>query len=240
MKDIFVINESERERILKMHVERTQKHYLKEDYEINENAKETGEYKIQSNEYFLEYSGNAKKEDVKLFKGATFKKTPGQEKLVANTTYQFVHDYSGAVERTIKGTITYLCQSGKFVTDQSNDQYYDEQGELVKRLKLACAFKGQGAPEENKELTQTQQNAIKCGWKTQDGSADIEGYKNSGWKCPISCGWKKQDGTADIEGYKNSGWKCPKPGTQKPGGTTSSKINTPSDADLDNILQQLG
>jgi hypothetical protein len=239
-----------------MHVERTQKHYLKEDYEINENAKETGEYKIQSNVYFLENSQDKTQPEVKLFKGATFKKIPNQERLVANTTYQYVDSLNGKVVKsadnwttvsrdnerdyTFKGTITYLCQSGKFVTDKSKNQYFDEQGDLIKQLKLACAFKGQGAPEENKELTQTQQNAIKCGWKTQDGSADIEGYKNSGWKCPISCGWKKQDGTADIEGYKNSGWKCPKPGTQKPGGTTSSKINTPSDADLDNILQQLG
>ena len=209
MKDIFVINESERERILKMHVERTQKHYLKEDYEINENAKETGEYKIQSNVYFLENS-NKLFPELKLFKGATFKKTPGQERLVANTTYQYVDTLTGQVVKgannastvsrdnerdyTFKGTITYLCQSGKFVTDKSKNQYFDEQGELVKRLKLACAFKGQGTqPQAKQPATETQPQA-----------------------------------------------KQPATGTQKPGGATSSKINTPSDADLDNILQQLG
>jgi hypothetical protein len=62
--------------------------------------------------------------------------------------------------------------------------------------------------------TQVKKAAKKCGW-----GDDIEGYKNSGWRCPKTkksdnsklkenakkCGWGD-----DIQGYKNSGWRCPK------------------------------
>lgn len=61
--------------------------------------------------------------------------------------------------------------------------------------------------------TQVKENAKKCGW-----GDDVEGYKNSKWRCPkdknkISdveenarkCGWG-----SDVKGYKDSGWRCPK------------------------------
>ena len=38
----------------------------------------------------------------------------------------------------------------------------------------------QVSPQEN----QVSQNAKKCGWLKTDGSADVEGYRNSNWKCP--------------------------------------------------------
>ena len=44
-----------------------------------------------------------------------------------------------------------------------------------------------------KNPEQLKRNAIKCGWITDQGDADIEGYKNSGWKCP-----KKSSSNQDI------------------------------------------
>lgn len=231
MKHLFFLNESEKDRIINMHQNATKKYYLKESDEINENAQQTGEYKIQSNVYFLE-NASINKSELKLFRGTTFKKEPNSERLIAKTKYQYVDTDSGNVVKssddqtnvsrdeertyTFNGTVTYLCQAGKFVTDTSKgNQFFDEEGSLTKELKLACAFKGQGTPTTTTQQTQVQQNAIKCGWKNQDGSADVEGYKNSGWKCPTKSGDKKTS-------------------------TGVAKINTPSDADLDKVLQQLG
>lgn len=39
----------------------------------------------------------------------------------------------------------------------------------------------QTSPED-----QVSQNAKNCGWLKTDGSADVEGYRNSNWKCPKS------------------------------------------------------
>lgn len=47
---------------------------------------------------------------------------------------------------------------------------------------------------------QLSQNAIKCGWVKSDGSADVDGYKKSGWKCPKS---GKGGGGTGGGSYKN-------------------------------------
>jgi len=161
----FIINESERERILQKHQDATKNLYLNIISEQNNNK---GEYVIRGSVYFLENSTNKTKPEVKLFKGATFKKIPNKERLVANTKYQYVDSLNHKVVKsaddyttvsrdnervyTFTGTITYFCQSGKFVTDKSKNQYFDEEGELVKRLKTVCGFKGDAKPEEKKEI----------------------------------------------------------------------------------------
>lgn len=38
--------------------------------------------------------------------------------------------------------------------------------------------------DEVEDRYNVKQNAINCGWVNSDGSADVEGYKNSGWQCP--------------------------------------------------------
>ena len=87
-------------------------------------------------------------------------------------------------------------------------------------------------------LLDAYQNSVDLGKKLAAQKSDVE--KNA-----ISCGWKKQDGTADVEGYKNSKWQCPKPGQVKTDNTktntktTVKQITTPSDADLDSVLGKL-
>jgi hypothetical protein len=43
-----------------------------------------------------------------------------------------------------------------------------------------------GTDQVDPQEDQVSQNAKKCGWLKTDGSADVEGYRNSNWKCPKS------------------------------------------------------
>jgi hypothetical protein len=151
----FIINESERERILRKHQDATKNLYLNI---ISEQNNKTVEYKIKSDSYSLANSENKKRAKLKLFKGTTFKKGPNETRLVADTKYhQYVGPSWGEVRNspnngeiklkglentTYRGKISYLCDEGRFyVNDDKNIKYYDENQQLSKQLRILCRTK---------------------------------------------------------------------------------------------------
>jgi hypothetical protein len=144
---------------------------------------------------YLEMERRGSGSELKLFKGTVFSKENATTIVTRpNTTYQLVGDYTGGVEEEGKGKIRYYCKTKEFAIEGRNAKFWGEdfQDDVQKAFDALCD-----------ELPNASQNTQKAG-----GQGEVE--KNA-----ISCGWKKQDGTADVEGYKNAKWQCPKPGTTK-------------------------
>lgn len=133
---------------------------LEEDMELRTDLiKDMKTYTLPS-DYSLESSRFATTEGVgmaelKMFKGATFK-IDSKGVLKSKTKYQFVDTVDGTVympgedyeanykvavdgNGTITGTVTYMCEQGKFYSNYDVSKlFYDEDGKLVPKLNQLC------------------------------------------------------------------------------------------------------
>ena len=137
--------------------------------------------------------------ELKLFKGAKFIKKDNQ--LYSKTYYGKSDTLGNQQSKHKQGEVFYNCKTGKiYVKDDLTPQnkqreYYNDKGMGIKNIQLdthrafttLCKLSGTSGGDGNKPKPDSQKikdNAIKCGWKNQDGSADVNGYKGSGFKCP--------------------------------------------------------
>jgi hypothetical protein len=81
---------------------------------------------------------------------------------------EILDDYVGS---TSVGAANYLKSALKLIAENEN--------------KLAGGTDKEDS-SDIKQYTEVEQNAKKCGWVSADGSPDVEGYKNSEWRCPKS------------------------------------------------------
>jgi hypothetical protein len=225
MKKLYFLDEDEKSRILNLHESATKKQYLPEASFGSSGWVSVSytNFSLTLNNY-LEMERRGSGSELKLFKGTVFSKENADTIVTKpNTTYQLVGDYTGGVEEDGKGKIRYYCKTKEFAIEGRNAKFWGEdfQDDVQKAFDALCD-----------ELPNASKDTQKAG-----GQSEVE--KNA-----ISCGWKKQDGTADVEGYKNAKWQCPKPGTTK---TKINKVKTntvvkpviPSDADLDAVYAKL-
>jgi len=138
--------------------------------------------------------------ELKLFKGAKFIKKDNQ--LYSKTYYGKSDTFGNQEGKNKQGEVFYNCKTGKiYVKDDLTPQnkqreYYNDkvstgsknfQLETHRAFTTLCKLKVNSGGDGNKPKPDSQKikdNAIKCGWKNQDGSADVNGYKGSGWECP--------------------------------------------------------
>ena len=222
MKKLYFLDEHEKRRILNLHESATKKQYIPEASFGSSGWVSVSytNFSLTLNNY-LEMERRGSGSELKLFKGTVFSKENATTIVTRpNTTYQLVGDYTGGVEEEGKGKIRYYCKTKEFAIEGRNAKFWGEdfQDDVQKAFDALCD-----------ELPNASQNG---------GQGEVE--KNA-----ISCGWKKQDGTADVEGYKNAKWQCPKPvttttTTRRPGTTTTVvKPVIPSDTDLDAVYAKL-
>jgi hypothetical protein len=167
-------------------------------------------YIVSSPAVSFESATNKLWPELTIYKGATFK-PDGKGNLVTKTKFNFKDSTSGGIVsdyddymalytysdpneikyHTYTENIIYKCNTGKFsVPSKSPYEYFAENSpapELKNKLDNLCKLSGTSGGDGNKPKPDSQKikdNAIKCGWKNQDGSADVNGYKGSGWECP--------------------------------------------------------
>lgn len=129
MKNLFIISEEEKNRIIGLHESATKKQYL-----IIETAYGPGgwiDVDIQSqtltlNKYLEMERVEGKGSELKLNAGAKFTKGSSDYLIAKNTQYQMVHDLTGSVQETLTGNVFYYCQTKRFGTNKDNTQYWGE------------------------------------------------------------------------------------------------------------------
>jgi len=218
MKKLYFLNEEESTRILNLHKEATKNQYLiNETLSVDDSKRVAVNYESKTltlNNY-LSLENKQGGDELKLNKGVVFTVKDTDTLIAKNTPFQIVGDFTGSVSENAKGDVEYYCKSKEFKIIGRELTYYNE----------------------NYPTNSFNDLCSKSSTPGQSGG-DVE--KNA-----ISCGWKKQDGTADVEGYKNAKWQCPKPGEVKTNNTktntktTVKQLTTPSDADLDAVLGKL-
>ena len=117
------------------------------------------------------------------------------------------HNFYNDLEKTCENSLKrfkeeYLTTGNVFFTNNSIEEQIQEilddyvadvsveaANYLRSTLKLIAENENKlagGTDQVDPQENQVSQNAKKCGWLKTDGSADVEGYKNSSWKCPKS------------------------------------------------------
>ena len=157
-------------------VENNQVQMDEELYEGNELMESVDSFTLPA-DYSLESSRFITTEgigmaELKMFKGATFK-IDGKGVLKAKTKYQFVDTIDGTVympgddyeanykvavdgNGTITGTITYMCEQGKFYSNYDVSKlFYDEDGKLVPKLSKLCQASKTQTPTNNNNKVNT-------------------------------------------------------------------------------------
>lgn len=136
------------------------------------------DYSLES-DHLMSWSEGIGVAELKMFRGATFK-IDGKGILKSKTKYQFVDTVDGTVympgedyeanykvavdgNGTITGTITYMCEQGKFYSNYNVSKlYFDEDGKLVPKLSKLCqASKTQTPTNNNKVNTVTKSKCPK-------------------------------------------------------------------------------
>jgi hypothetical protein len=117
------------------------------------------------------------------------------------------HNFYNDLEKTCENSLKrfkeeYLTTGNVFFTNNSIEEQIQEilddyvadvsveaANYLRSTLKLIAENENKlagGTDQVDPQENQVSQNAKKCGWLKTDGSADVEGYRNSNWKCPKS------------------------------------------------------
>lgn len=130
MKNLFEINEDEKNRILGLHESATKKHYL-----INEVSYGTGNWvevdlnakTLTLNNYLeMERADGTMNRELKLNAGTKFVKGSSKFLISKGIPYQLVDDLTGMVLENLTGDIFYYCDSKRFGTNKDNIQYFGE------------------------------------------------------------------------------------------------------------------
>ncbi len=209
MNKLFLINEEEKNRILNLHEDATKKQYLINEVGYGSNNWVDVNYKAQTltlNNY-LEMENKQGGDELKLNKGVVFTVKNATTLIAKNTPFQIVGDFTGSVSENGKADVEYYCSSKQFKIRGRNLYYWGENFQ-------------QGVQKAFDDL---------CGEASTAGQSSTDTGQSQLEKNAISCGWKKQDGSADVDGYKAANWACPKPGAKKTTtntGTTVKKTTT--------------
>lgn len=201
MKKLYFLDETEKERILNLHETATKNQYL-----INEVGYGSGNwvdvnYKSQTltlNNY-LEMENRQGGDELKLNKGVVFTVKNSNTLVAKNTPFQIVGDFTGSVSENGRADVEYYCSKKEFKIIGRDLTYWGEdfQSSVQKAFDDLCgeaSTAGQSSTDTGQ--TQLEKNAISCGWKKNDGSADVDGYKNANWACPKP-GVKKKTNTVN-------------------------------------------
>jgi|688.fasta_scaffold728398_1 hypothetical protein len=130
MKNLFVITEEEKNRILGLHESATKNHYL-----INEVSYGTGNWVevdlnaktlILNNYLEMERADGTMNRELKLNKGTKFVKGSSKFLISKGIPYQLVDDLTGIVLENLTGDVYYYCDSKRFGTNKDNIQYFGE------------------------------------------------------------------------------------------------------------------
>jgi hypothetical protein len=189
MKNLLIITEEEKNRILGLHESATKNHYLiNEQWVVVDNQSQT----LTLNNYLeIEDSRNLVGAlELKLNKGVTFVRFSSDRLIAKNTPYQKVGDATGIVKTEGTNDIFYWCATKLFQVKGETEKYIGENfSTFVKKSfdQLCESIKVQASPEDVQ--AGVLKNAQACGWGN-----DVEGYKNSGWACPKPGSGNKVDG----------------------------------------------
>lgn len=199
MKNLFVITEEEKNRILGLHESATKNQYLINERSIFHRSI-GGEYvtvDTQSQsltvDYYIEMEDDRNLVgalELKLNKGVTFVRLSSDSLIAKNVNYQKVGDATGSVKYEGTNDIIYYCVAKRFQVKGETEKYWGENFEesLQKKFDSLCeSIKVQTNPEDLQ--AGVLKNAQACGWGN-----DVEGYKNSGWACPKPGSSNKVDG----------------------------------------------
>jgi hypothetical protein len=109
-------------------------------------------------------------------------------------------------------TIPDLCEMAKIYQTRHGENLFDaidgdiddeeEWKKYVFLPLLDAQERSEALGKNNKQYTKVEQNAIKCGWVNTDGGPDVEGYKNSEWRCPKTQGGQGGGGQRKTGTYK--------------------------------------
>jgi hypothetical protein len=165
MKNLYFLDNSERERILNLHESATKNHYL-----INEVSYGTGNWvSVDNQSQTLTLNNYLEIEDsrnligaleLKLNKGVTFVRLSSDRLIAKNTPYQKVGDATGIVKTEGTNDIIYYCATKLFQVKGETEKYIGEnfQSAVQKAFDQLCeSIKVQGQPETQK--TEEQQVA---------------------------------------------------------------------------------
>ena len=167
MRTKLNLNEEETKRILSLHNKKIQNQ--KDIFFESKSLLDVGKEKLKkqgigmvkgnvltlSDNITLENAQNSIKDELKLFKGAKFKKVSNNE-IVSETSYSFVDSSTGRQNGSInRGKISYSCSTGKFkiLGTGSKDTYFNEDYMAAyEAFKYLCTSTNQGS-QQNKENT---------------------------------------------------------------------------------------
>jgi hypothetical protein len=130
MKNLFVITEEEKNRIIGLHESATKNHYL-----INEVSYGTGNWVevdlnaktlILNNYLEMERADGTMNRELKLNTGTKFVKGSSKFLISKSIPYQLVDDLTGKVLENLTGDVYYYCDSKRFGTNKNNIQYFGE------------------------------------------------------------------------------------------------------------------
>ena len=128
MKNLFILSEEEKNRILNLHETATKQHYL-----INEVGYGTGNWidvnyqnKALTLNNYLEMENDQGGDELKLNAGVTFTILDANTLIAKNTDFQIVGDYTGSVSENSKGNVKYTCNTKRFSVEGRDLTYWGE------------------------------------------------------------------------------------------------------------------
>ena len=128
MKNLFILSEEEKNRILNLHETATKQHYL-----INEVGYGTGNWidvnyqnKALTLNNYLTMENDQGGDELKLNAGVTFTILDTNTLIAKNTDFQIVGDYTGSVSERAKGNVKYTCNTKRFSVEGRDLTYWGE------------------------------------------------------------------------------------------------------------------
>lgn len=225
MKNLFIIAEEEKGRIISLHESATKKQYLSEN-ELGEainpsqgtaNVDEVNGTIILNNDVTFEHATKSMGDELKLFKGTKFVRTQKNNLMATKTKYQLVGTLAGGASSAVNtGNVVYYCSNGKFQVQGLNDLYYNEDFLQIKKVFADLCPKLPQIAKQQVQNKASLEAAKQAGWKS------VEEWANAGYKPNPNAPKQPQPkiGQAKVQNTK--------PKTQI--------ASTPSDADLDAFL----
>jgi hypothetical protein len=129
MKNLFVITEEEKNRILGLHESATKNHYLINETDYGPGGwinVDTQTQTLYLNNYLEMERVEGKGSELKLNAGTKFTKGSSDFLIAKNTQYQMVHDLTGSVQENLTGDVFYYCKTKRFGTNKDSTQYWGE------------------------------------------------------------------------------------------------------------------
>lgn len=245
MKNLFLINEDEKKRILNLHESATKNQYL-----INEVGYGTGNwvdvnYKGQTltlNNY-LEMENRQGGDELKLNKGVVFTVKDSNTLIAKNTPFQIVGDYTGSVSENGKADVEYYCGKKEFKIIGRELTYWGEdfQSDVQKAFDDLCGEASTATPAASKSGEEAFKNfpcvptlANKKGVEMEPNNSFVIGnfrYFGNGRKGDTTTKQMLNYTCNDPE-FKDTSEPAKKSTVKQ----STPKQSVPSDADLDKYL----